>query len=307
VYEHRRPAGQGTSTFNEHQSFYLPLQTAQSIYGVLGVQFTKISPYLTTYQYRLLKSFATQSAQAIERVQLAEEARQAQLLRETEKLQTALLNSISHDLRTPLASITGALSSLRDDAAFLNEAARHILVSTAWEQADHLNNLLGNLLQMTRLEAGGMKIKPEPCDIQDLIGVALAQLGNRLDNRPIDIQIPDTMPLVSLDMVLMVQVLVNILDNALKYSPPQEKIIICANLSNCKLTLQIIDNGPGIPNTELKSIFDKFYRLEHPTEVRGTGLGLSISKGIVEAHEGRIWAENKLAGGAIFKLTIPVS
>ncbi len=306
VLQHNQPAGRGTDTLADAKNSYLPLKTAQHIVGVLGVGRDKNANPLTPEQWRLLESFAHQGAQAMRRVQLAEEARQARLLRETEKLQTALLNSISHDLRTPLASITGALSSLRDDAPFLDEAARNVLVSTAWEQADRLNNLVDNLLQMTRLEAGGMKVKPEPCDVQDMVGVALTQLGNRLDERPINIEIPDNLPLVPMDMVLMVQVLVNLMDNALKYSPPQKPITICAALTESELVLQVIDEGPGIPEPELEHIFSKFYRLERPDDVGGTGLGLSISKGIVEAHHGRIWAESRAGGGAIFSLAIPL-
>lgn len=307
VFEHQRLAGRGTTTFSESKGIYLPLQTAQKVRGVLGIQFTKTGSRLAADQQRSLESFTNQAAQSIERVQLAEEARQTQLLRETEKLQTALLNSISHDLRTPLASITGALSSLCDDAAFLDETAQNVLISTAWEQADRLNNLVGNLLQMTRMEAGGMKVKPELCDVQDMIGVALAQLGNRLDERPINIEIPDDRPLVPMDMVLMVQVLVNLLDNALKYSPLQEPVTIHADLTESEMVLQIIDEGLGIPEPELEHIFGKFYRLERPDDTGGTGLGLSISKGIVEAHHGRIWATNRDGGGAIFSLAIPLS
>jgi two-component system sensor histidine kinase KdpD len=137
--------------------------------------------------------------------------------------------------------------------------------------------------------------------------VALAQLGNRLDERSINIDVPDNLPLVPLDMVLMVQVLANLLDNALKYSPPQKPITIRADLTESELVLQVIDEGPGIPDPELERIFGKFYRLERPDDVGGTGLGLSISKGIVEAHDGHIWAENMDGGGAIFSLAVPVT
>jgi two-component system sensor histidine kinase KdpD len=306
VLQHSQPAGRDTDTLAGAKNSYLPLKAAQHTVGVLGIGRDKNADPLTPEQWRLVESFAHQGAQALRRVQLAEEARQAQLLRETEKLQTALLNSISHDLRTPLASITGALSSLRDDAPFLDEAGRNVLVSTAWEQADRLNNLVGNLLQMTRLETGGMKVKLEAYEVQDMIGATLTQLGNRLDERLIDIKIPDNLPLVPMDMVLMVQVLVNLLDNALKYSPPQRPITICADLIESELVLRVIDEGPGIPEPELERIFSKFYRLESSDDVGGTGLGLSISKGIVEAHNGRIWAENRTGGGAIFSLAIPL-
>jgi two-component system sensor histidine kinase KdpD len=272
----------------------------------LGIHLAEEAGQLTPEQWRLLESFANQAAQAIRRVQLAEEARQAQLLRETEKLQTALLNSISHDLRTPLASITGALSSLRDDAAFLDVAAQSVLINTAWEEADRLNSLVGNLLEMTRLESGAMKVKKELCDIQDVIGVALTQLANRLGDRSIDIDLPDTLPLVSMDFVLMVQALVNLLDNALKYSPVDRPVGICARATAARLVISVTDRGIGIPPQELKRVFDKFYRVPRSDTVGGTGLGLSISKGVVEAHGGRIWAKNIAGGGTVVTFTLPL-
>ncbi|HEX9924752.1 MAG TPA: sensor histidine kinase KdpD [Anaerolineae bacterium] len=307
VFQHSQPAGRGTETLAGATNSYLPLKASHNMIGVLGVSVNESTGSLMPEQWRLLESFANQAAQAIQRVNLAGEARQAQLLRETEKLQTALLNSISHDLRTPLASITGALSSLRDDAAFLTETARNILVVTAWEQADRLNNLVGNLLEMTRLQAGATKVKPEACDVQDLIGVALEQLGRRLRGRTIDIEAPDDLPLVSMDFVLMVQVLVNLLDNAIKYSPPDKPITIHAAATPAEFTLQVIDRGVGISENELERIFQKFYRLQGANGVGGTGLGLSISQGIVDAHGGRIWATNNPAGGAIFTIAMPLN
>jgi two-component system sensor histidine kinase KdpD len=306
TFQHGQPAGRGTDTLARARGTYLPLQTEQNIVGVLVINLLAETDQLSPEQWRLLESFANQAAQAVRRVQLVEAARQAQLLRETEKLQTALLNSISHDLRTPLASITGALSSLRDDAAFLDAAARTVLIDTAWEQSGRLNNLVGNLLDMTRLEAGATKVKPEPCDVQDLIGVALAQLGQRLEGKPVNIEAPDDLPLVSMDFVLMVQALVNLLDNAIKYSPPDTPITIRAAATPTEFLLQVRDQGGGIPASEHERIFQKFYRTQGANGVSGTGLGLSISKGIVDAHGGRIWAGNNPAGGAEFTIALPL-
>lgn len=306
AFQHSQPAGRGTDTLADVRGTYLPLQTEQNVVGVLGVNLKAETGRLAPEQWRLLESFANQTAQAMRRVQLVEAARQAQLLRETEKLQTALLNSISHDLRTPLASITGALSSLRNDAAFLDAAARTLLVDTAWEQSGRLNNLVGNLLEMTRLEAGATKVKPEPCDVQDLIGVALAQLGHRLGNRMLNIEAPDDLPLVPMDFVLMVQALVNLLDNACKYSPPDTPITIRAAATPTEFLLRVSDQGSGIPAGERERIFQKFYRAQAVNGVSGTGLGLSISKGIVEAHGGRIWVDNNPAGGAEFTIALPL-
>jgi two-component system sensor histidine kinase KdpD len=274
---------------------------------VLGIGLGRRSQPLAPEQRRLLDSFAGQAAQALERVHLAEQVGQVQLLSETEKLQTALLNSISHDLRTPLASITGALSSLRLDAPYLDEPARSDLVNTAWEQADRLNNLVGNLLGMTRLEAGAIKLKPELCDLQDVVGVALAQLEARLKNRHITVDISAGLPLVPLDMVLLAQALVNLLDNVLKYAPADTAIEIKGGVSGQEARLEISDYGPGIPEEDLERVFDKFYRAPRPESIGGTGLGLSICRGIVEAHHGRIWAKNRPQGGAVITIALPLT
>ncbi|HEX6384181.1 MAG TPA: sensor histidine kinase KdpD [Anaerolineae bacterium] len=306
AFQHSQPAGRYTSTLAGADGYYLPLKTAQEVVGVLGVTLAGDPNPITPEQQRLLQSFASQAALAIERSQLAEQAKQAELLHETEKLQTALLNSISHDLRTPLASITGALTSLRDDIGLLDERSRRDLVNTAYEEADRLNRLVGNLLDMTRLEAGAMKVSAEPGDVQDAIGVALSQLSNRLLDRPVLIDVPRDLPLVPMDFVLVVQVLVNLLDNADKYSPTGAPIEIKARTTKRELVVEVADYGPGIPEAETGRIFEKFHRVQRPGTVSGTGLGLSISKGIIEAHGGRISARNRAEGGALFTVTLPL-
>jgi len=306
AYEQGQPAGRDTGTRSEVKGTYLPLSSTQGVVGVLGFQSAGQAGSLTPEQWPLLEAFASLTAQALTRIELAREARQAQLLRESEKLQAALLNSISHDLRTPLASITGALSSLRDDAAFLDDAARALLVNTAWEQADRLDELVGNLLDMTRLEAGVRKVQPELCDVQDLVGVALERLGDRLEGRDIVLEVPGTLPPVSMDLPLMAQALVNLLDNALKYAPHGRPITVRAEAAGSELYLTVIDEGPGIPEEDATRVFDKFYRVQRSAEVPGTGLGLPISKGIVEAHGGRIWAANQAGRGAAFTIVLPI-
>lgn len=308
VFQHGQAAGRGTDTLSAADARYLPLRTASAIVGVLGVKPADVHSYLTSDQRRLLEIFASQAALAIERAQLSEQARQAQLLQETERLQTALLNSISHDLRTPLASITGALSTLRDDSSFLDETTRRDLVETAWEEAERMNRLVGNLLDMTRLEAGAMKIAREPADIQDVIGVALAQVAGQGKDRPIQVDVPAELPLVPVDFVLIVQALVNLLDNALKYSPADAPIEIRVRLVDTSVQIEVADRGVGIPPEELSRVFDKFYRVPRLSSgMSGTGLGLSISKGIVQAHGGQILAQNRPGGGTLFTLTLPLA
>ena len=306
VHGQGQMAGRYTETLSGVKGTYLPLTSTQGVVGVLGFQQVWQAGFLTSEQWRLLEAFASLTAQALTRIDLTREARQAQLLRESEKLQAALLNSISHDLRTPLASITGALSSLRDDAAYLDEAARTLLVNTAWEQADRLDDFVGNLLDITRLEAGVRKINLESSDVQDLVGVALERLGDRLEERDLILEVPDTLPPVPMDLPLMAQALVNLLDNALKYSRPDLPITIRAEVTGSELHLTVLDEGLGFPEEDATRIFDKFYRVQRSTEVTGTGLGLPISKGIVEAHGGRIWAANQASRGAAFTIVLPI-
>ncbi|GLI39785.1 sensor histidine kinase KdpD [Geobacter hydrogenophilus] len=306
AFRNRQPAGQGTETLISAGLLYLPLQTSGNILGVLGVRLKNVADYRSTQIRRLLDAFVTQTAMALERVQLSRQAEQAQILQARETLERALLNSISHDLRTPLVSITGALDTLREKVHTLANEARMELLDTAREEAERLNRFVGNLLDMTRLEAGAIKLKRELCDIQDLVGCALAALERRIGGRRVDVLLPTDLPMVRMDMVMMTQVLVNLLDNALKYSPPESGIEISARVDDGRLGMEVADHGPGIPEQDLKRVFDKFYRIPVPEGSRGTGLGLSICKGFVEAHGGAIRAENRARGGLRVIVTLPI-
>jgi two-component system sensor histidine kinase KdpD len=305
-FEHSQQAGRGTDTLPDASMYYQPLKTTRGVIGVLGIKPIGMNTYLSPDQKRILDAFTNQVALAIEGAQLVEQAHQTELLEVTEKLQTALLNSISHDLRTPLVSITGALSSMEEAGPALDEEVRKSLIETAREEAERLNRLVGNLLDITRLEAGAMQLHREACDVQELIGSALEQIGTPLKNRQVNVEISPKVPLVSLDFVLFSRVLVNVIDNALKYSPLEKTIEIRARVSKQDLEISIADRGEGIPVDDLERIFDKFYRVQRPDNVSGTGLGLSISKGIVEAHGGSISAENRRGGGAIFTIRVPL-
>ncbi len=306
AFEHDQPAGLGTDTLPAAPLRCQPLKTARGLIGVLGVRPRESGRLLITPEQRqIFDSFAHQAALAIERASLAEQARQAELLQATEKLQSSLLNSISHDLRTPLVSITGALSSLRERSLMLDQEARDSLLETAYEEAERLNRLVGNLLNMTRIEAGAIHLKKGPCDIQDVIGAALEQLGERLAERQIIVNLPPEMNLINLDMALFEQALVNLLDNAVKYSPPDRPIDINVSQVQNTFRIEICDRGIGIPAEDLEHVFDKFYRVQRPESVSGTGLGLAICKGIVEAHGGKVQAENRIGGGTIIRIIIP--
>lgn len=307
VYRHAEPAGRHTSTLPAAQYRYLPLKTSKGVVGVLGIGKPKTTDIdLTPAQRRLMESFANQGAQAIERALLEEQNRQIALLQSAEKLQNALLNSISHDLRTPLVSITGALSALDENYIELDEPVRSTLLENARGEADRLNRLVGNLLNMTRIESGAIKLHLEPGDVQDLIGTAIEQLSRRIEQHQVRIDVPAKFPLVPMDFNLMVQVFVNLLENAVKYSPESSLIEICATWDDRNAHLQVLDRGAGIPPDDLARIFDKFYRVQRPESVSGTGLGLSISKGIVDAHGGQIHAYNREGGGTILEVILPL-
>ncbi|MCM2358544.1 MAG: sensor histidine kinase KdpD [Geobacteraceae bacterium] len=307
AFRNRQPAGRGTETLVSAALLYLPLLTTASMLGVVGVKLKDEADYANPLSRRLLEAFASQATLAIERVRLAKQAEQAQILQARESLERALLNSVSHDLRTPLVSIIGVLDNLRDKVHTLADEARRELLDTAWEEAERLNRFVGNLLDMTRLEAGGVKLKEEPCDIQDLVGCALAAIEQRLGARKIELHLERDLPFVRMDLALMTQVLVNLLDNALKYSPPESSIRLAARVEGTVLTLEVADRGPGVPEADLHRVFDKFYRIPVPEGAGGTGLGLAICKGIVEAHGGKIRAENRAGGGLRVIVTLPMT
>lgn len=306
AFRNRRPAGSGTETLGSAGLLYLPLVTPSQPFGVLGVQLNNATDYFSPHHRRLLDAFVGQIALAMERVHLAQQAEQAQVLQAREGLERALLNSISHDLRTPLVTIIGALSSLHEESLHLPAHRQQELLRCAWDEAERLNRFVGNLLDMTRLEAGEVRINREPCDIQDLIGTALTILDRKLDGRDVSVQLAEGLPLVNMDMVLMTQVLVNLLDNGLKYAPADSALEIVARLDGPSLVLEVLDRGPGVPAQDIQRVFEKFYRLPVPEGVSGTGLGLSICKGIVEAHQGTIHAENRGDGGLRVVCRLPL-
>ncbi|MBI5651954.1 MAG: sensor histidine kinase KdpD [Chloroflexi bacterium] len=332
AYQHNQSAGRGTDTLPAAAIHCRPLKTPRGAVGVLGVKPIKPIAYLTQGQVRLLELFGNQAALAIERVQLAEQARQTHLLHATEKLQTALLDSVSHELRTPLVSITGALSSLQEENSHLDADQRRNLIETALGESERLNHLVGNLLDMTRIEAGAVRIKREPCDVQDLLGAALDRVGEHLNDRNVTVDIAPALPLVPLDFGLIVQVLVNLLDNAIKYSFPDTAVEIGASVVGPDLQIRVADRGIGIPPGDLARVFekffrvhrsgtparlvpivqrtakfDKYFRVQRPEKTAGTGLGLSICKGIVEVHGGAIKAENREGGVTVITITLPAA
>lgn len=301
-----RKAGKGTHNHPEAAVLCLPLVSMGQCTAVLALSAAVTPPPDDARLNRIIEGFAVQMKMALVRTELAHQAEQAQVLKARENLERALLNSISHDLRTPLVTVTGVLSSLKEGSAHLDDAARSELLETAFSEAERLNRFVGNLLDMTRIEAGGIKLNKELCDIQELIGCALAAIGQRAGDRHVEVNLPDDLPLVAMDLVLMTQVMVNLLDNSLKYSPANQPITITAAIKPSWLIIEVTDHGQGVSDQELSRIFDKFYRIPVPEGAGGTGLGLSICKGIVEAHGGTISAKNIPDGGLKMSMQLPL-
>jgi two-component system, OmpR family, sensor histidine kinase KdpD len=306
VLQNGQAAGRGTAIFPSAQAQYRPLKTRRGTVGVLGLQFANIDEQPPAEQEDLLGAFVNQAALAITRAVLAEEAGRAQLLQEADKLQKALLNSISHNLRTPLASVTGSLNGVLEDGHLLDAATQRELLETAYDESRRLDRLLQNLLDMTRLEGGAVRVKHEPCDVQDVFGAALALLGERGRHRQISAFVPPGLPLIPMDSVLVTQVIVNLLDNALKYSADASPIEIEARVEDNQLQICVADRGAGIQKDDCERVFEKFYRGSSAGTSGGAGLGLSISKGFIQAHGGRIWAEPRAQGGTEVKFTLPL-
>ena len=194
---------------------------------------------------------------------------------------------------------------MREDDPALDTATRRELIENAWEEADRMNRLVGNLLNMTRVEAGAITLSPQPCDVQDLLGAALNMLDQRFQTRPIQIDLPQDLPLVSLDFVLITQVLVNVIDNACKYSPADSPITITVQQVDSSVCIRVADNGRGIPPEDVDRVFEKFYRAPNSNNTGGAGLGLSICRGLVEAHHGKIWAAANQENGTIVNILLP--
>ncbi|HZY43297.1 MAG TPA: sensor histidine kinase KdpD [Anaerolineae bacterium] len=304
VFDRSQMAGKDTDTLPSATALYLPMIASRGTIGVLGVRTIDKLNLSEPEQLHTLEAFASQAALAIERARLSDEAEQAKIQVETERLRNSLLSSVSHDLRTPLASISGAASSLLE-ADLLDAETRRDLAEAIYEEASRLDRLVRNLLDMTRLESGAIKLQKEWQPLEEVIGVVLARLADQLKDRSVSTHLPIDLPLVPLDGVLIEQVLLNLLENAIKYTPAGSPIDLSAWADHDQVTIEIADRGPGLPVGEEQRIFEKFYRAQKP-ETHGVGLGLTICRGIVEAHGGRIWAENRSGGGTTFRFTLPL-
>jgi len=305
VFDHNEHAGLGTDTLPGANALYLPLVGSTGPIGVVAVRPKTPDSLLDSEAVHLLESLVSQIALAIERTRLSEEAHRAQVQAETERMRNAILSSVSHDLRTPLATITGAASGLVEEHGQLDSSARLELARSICREADRLDRLLKNLLDMMRIEAGAVQLSKEWHPVDEIVGAALARVEGRLRDHSVNTAFPPDLPLLLADGVLLEQVFINLLENAAKYAPPGSTIDLSASAGDREIVVEVADRGPGLPVGEETRIFDKFYRGKMARE-GGVGLGLTICRGIVEAHCGRIWAENRRGGGAIFRFAIPV-
>jgi two-component system, OmpR family, sensor histidine kinase KdpD len=308
AWQNNRSAGRGSDTLPGAKRLFLPMRTGRGAIGIIGIDSDKPGPLLTPDQRRLLDALIDQSALAIERVRLVEDLERAKRTAEADRLRSALLTSISHDLKTPLAAVLGAAGTLRDLSTALSDGEKADLLATVVDEAERLNRFISNLLDMTRLESGAIVPNAAPHDIGEIVGSALRRASKILAHHHVELKLAADLPMLELDAVLFEQVLFNLLDNAAKYSPDGTTIRIQSWRDEGSVCLQVLDEGDGIPPAELEHIFDKFYRVEKGDQVRaGTGLGLAISRGFVEAMHGTISAANRTdRTGAVFAIRLPI-
>ncbi len=305
VFEQRREAGRGTGRLSATEYHFIPMFNGDACIAVLALRLASPEP-LIRERRKDLDALMNLTALAINRVQLACEAEQAKWLAESEKLHRALLNAVSHDLRTPLSSITGAVTGLLAEGDRYDDADRAELLVAIKDGALRMNRFVTNLLDMARLESGILKPNKEWCDMLDIVGVALKEVGEMLPERALSVRAPDALPLVLADFGLIEHLLINLLENGVKYAPPGSTISITLSQTENELRVAVADLGPPIPESDRERIFDKFFRLRSSKHLTGSGLGLSICKGIVEAHEGRIWVEPSPEGGNAFTVALPL-
>jgi len=308
AWENDRAAGRGSDTLPGAKRLFLPMRTGRGAVGIMGIDSDKPGPLLTPDQRRLLDALRDQGALAIERVRLVEDMDRVERAAETERLRSALLTSISHDLKTPLAAVLGAAETLRDVGDRLTDGEKVDLLTTIIEESERLNRFIANLLDMTKLESGAVSPNVGLHDVGEIVGSALRRASRILANHRVELDLAPDLPMLALDAVLFEQALFNLLDNAAKYSPPETTIRVQSWQDGDSVFLRVLDEGSGIPPGDLEHIFDKFYRAQKTDQVRaGTGLGLAISRGFVEAMNGTIIAANRTdRSGAAFTIRLPI-
>ena len=298
-------AGQGMTLWPDAKMAYFPVSSGLKVLGAIGIQGNNLMCVWTQENRQWTETLANQTAIALERVFLFEETKKMEIVREKERMQATLLNSLSHDLRTPLVAITGTLSHLSNEPIPSQTPFEKEMIDNAKREADRLNLLVTQWLDMARAETGNFKVNTALSDLKDLIGVALKEAEAAFEGRGLNVNIPSDLPEISIDFPLFLKVVSNLLDNAVKFSPPASPIDITANNTETRVVLDIADRGMGIPDEYHDKIFDKFYRTPQSKAVPGMGLGLSICRAIVIAHGGEITVHNRPGGGSVFRIQFP--
>ncbi len=299
AFQNNKPAGCHTNFFSGSEWFFSPLEVEGHPVGILSLNLQANDGIISSQQDGFLDATASQLGIVIERASHLKVIEQARLLNEARKLETTLLSCISHDFRTPISSILGASAALLDEEARYDLASQKELLFTIQEEAERLNRFVSNLLDMMKLQSG-LKLNQEWVEFQDLLGSSLSRLSNLLSDRHLVVALEPNLPMLFLDFVLFEHVLLNLLDNAVKYSEPGTTIWIKAYKKEERIFVEITDEGVGIPLLEQRSVFQKFYRIKETARPNaGTGLGLSICKGIVEAHGGKISAKSLSSGKGV--------
>jgi two-component system sensor histidine kinase KdpD len=307
--DHGESAGWGTSHCAEAEALVVPLRSPSRVGGILVLRPEKPDGVLSPRRRRLVEALADQAAISLERAQLAERHERARMEVESERLRTALLSSLSHDLRTPLSSIEGAASSLLEGSGKLSDEARRDMADTILEESRRMTRLVANLLDMVRVETGALAVHKEWQPLEEALGVALVRLEERLAGHPVETRLSPDLPLVPIDELLIEQVFINLLENASRHTPIGTPITIAAWPEDRSVIVEVADLGAGIPAGEDETIFRKFHRstsADRTAPAGGSGLGLTICRGIVSAHGGRIWLERNGAKGAAFRFTLPL-
>jgi two-component system sensor histidine kinase KdpD len=306
VFDMGQIAGLGTDTLPNSDSLYLPLHGSQGTVGVLKIRPHQSELLLIPEQLHLLEACANQIALALEVDRLQDNARETAITMATERLRSALFESLSRELQNPLATIVRLINKLTKKSQPLDEDESQAAVKNLYRETDRLNRLINNLLQITRLEEGQVQLQRNGCSLEDIIQTALTRLEKKLNLKPCQVQLSPNLPLISCDKVLIEQVFVNLIENAIEYSPPDTPIEIAASVVGTDVLVSVGDRGPGIVTTDIQKVFETFYRGEKSRQDSGSGLGLSVSQSILKSHGGKIWAENRVDGGAIFYFTLPL-
>ncbi|MGC2459802.1 MAG: sensor histidine kinase KdpD [Steroidobacteraceae bacterium] len=306
VFDHRKPAGMGTDTLSGSAGLYLPLAGSERAFGVLAVLPENPRRVTLPEQYRLLETFAAQIGLALERADFAAHAQAAEVRAETEAIRNALLASISHDLRTPLATIAGGAATLAGNLDALSDADRGALASSVSEEAMRMSERITTLLDLVRLETGAIQPRFDLYALDELVGSVLHRLEQPLRRHRVRIELPESLPLLRVDGRLIEQVLENLLDNASKYTPAGSEIRISAQVLSRQVEVSVEDDGPGLAVADPEILFEKFQRGAPEGAVGGIGLGLAICRTILALHKGRIWAENRAPHGTAFRFTVPL-